>query len=349
MKQRILVYLLALAMVLSFFGCTKNKVDKTEEKEENKVVQSTDNKSEEKETQKEEEKASHYPVTITTYTYEGEPVEQTFEKAPEKVIAIYQSALENLLALGLGDRIIYTGGMDVEVKDEWKEELAKVKNVGEKSLSKEAVLDMEPDMICSWKSYFGEKMLGDVSFWHERGIHTYAMLNSGIKKPNKLEYEYEDILTLGKIFDREEEAQKLVDAMREDIKKAQEYAEGKEKVKTVIMEVEKENTFRNYGGDSIGGNIAELAGAELVIPMNGSFGPEELVESNPDVIFTVYYGDEILKDDAVKAIMENPALQSVSAIQNKRVYAIMLSEVYASGVRTADGIRSIIHGLYPEK
>lgn len=348
MKQRILVCLLALAMVFSLFGCTKNGVDKTGGKEENKVEQTTDNKSEEKETPKEEE-ASHYPVTITTYNYEGEPVEQTFEKAPEKVIAIYQSALENLLALGLGDRIIYTGGMDVEVKDEWKDELAKVQTVGETSLSKEAVLDMEPDMICSWKSYFGEKMLGDIPFWHERGIHTYAMLNSGIKKPNKLEYEYEDILTLGKIFDREEKAQKLVDAMKDDIKKAQDYAEGKEKIKTVIMEVEKENTFRNYGGDSIGGNIAELAGADLVIPKNGSFGPEELVESNPEVIFTVYYGDEILKDDAVKAIMENPALQSVSAIQNKRVYAIMLSEVYASGVRTADGIRSIIEGLYPEK
>ena len=30
---------------------------------------------------------SHYPVTITTYNYENEPIEMTFEKAPEKVFA----------------------------------------------------------------------------------------------------------------------------------------------------------------------------------------------------------------------------------------------------------------------
>ena len=29
----------------------------------------------------------HYPVTITTYNYENEPIEMTFEKAPEKVFA----------------------------------------------------------------------------------------------------------------------------------------------------------------------------------------------------------------------------------------------------------------------
>ena len=29
---------------------------------------------------------SHYPVTITTYNYEKEPVEITFEKEPENVV-----------------------------------------------------------------------------------------------------------------------------------------------------------------------------------------------------------------------------------------------------------------------
>ena len=34
---------------------------------------------------------SHYPVTITTYNYENEPVEMTFEKAPFKKGGVYHA------------------------------------------------------------------------------------------------------------------------------------------------------------------------------------------------------------------------------------------------------------------
>ncbi|MDO5725635.1 MAG: ABC transporter substrate-binding protein [Tissierellia bacterium] len=350
MKKKILSLLLVLALMMSVVGCQKaEEKDVPSQKVETKAEEKPAEAPQEEEKSEEEPVADdYYPVTITTYNYNGEAIEETFEKAPEKVIAIYQSSLENMLALGLGDRIIYSAGLDVDVKAEWQDELAKIGTLADKAPDKEAVLDMEPDMIVSWSSYFGEKKLGDVDFWHERDIKTYIMQNSGIKRPNKLEYEYEDIMNLGIIFNKVDEAKALIDAMQSDIEAAQDYTKDKEKVKTVIMEVEKENQFRNYGGDSIGGNIAELAGADLVIPLNGSFGPEELIENDPDVIFTVYFDDTILEDESVKLITENPALQSLSAIKNGRVHAIMLSEVYASGVRTADGIKSIVSGLYPE-
>lgn len=303
-------------------------------------------KTENKEVAQAQSNEAYYPVTISTYNYKGEEVQETIAKEPEKVIAIYQSSIENLLALGLGDKIIYAGGLDVEIKDVWKDEWAKVKENG-KALDKEAVIAKEPDFIVSWKSYFGDKKLGDVDFWQSRNIGTYIMLNSGIKKPDTLENEYNDILTLGKIFNREEKAQEIVNNMQKQIETAKEYAKDKEKVSTIILEVEKD-AYRNYGKDSIGGQIASSVGADLIIPANGKFGVEELIAKNPQVIFTVYYGDAILKDDAVKKITENPALANLDAVKNNRVYAIMLSEVYASGVRTADGIQSIVKGLYPE-
>lgn len=54
----------------------------------------------------------HYPVTITTYDYDKQPVEMTFEKAPEKVLAVYQNAIETMLALGLEDKIVAASGLD---------------------------------------------------------------------------------------------------------------------------------------------------------------------------------------------------------------------------------------------
>ena len=48
------------------------------------------------------------------------------------------------------------------------------------------------------------------------------------------------------------------------------------------------------------------------------------------------------------AITDDPALASLSAVKNGRIYPIMLGDMYASGPRTLDGIRAFAAGLYPE-
>ena len=101
-------------------------------------------------------------VTITNYKYAGEPVTYTYEKAPEKVIAVYQGCIETMIALGLEDHVLASYGLDNEVKDEWKDGFAQM-NYDETVFApdKETVTLLEPDMIFSWGSYFGEKKLGD--------------------------------------------------------------------------------------------------------------------------------------------------------------------------------------------
>ncbi|MGO1712970.1 MAG: ABC transporter substrate-binding protein, partial [Senegalia sp. (in: firmicutes)] len=75
------IFILAIIM-LNLVGCNDGEEETAKE-----VKQETSNKS----------SNSHYPVTITTYNWNKEPVEITFEKAPEKVVAIYQSSIETLL------------------------------------------------------------------------------------------------------------------------------------------------------------------------------------------------------------------------------------------------------------
>lgn len=345
--RKFFALLIAVALVFSFVAC--NKVDE-KKAEEPKASEKVDVKEDAKDdnADKAEVKDDYYPVTITTYNADGDKIDLTFDKAPEKVLCVYQSAIENMLALGLGDRVIANAMLDVPVKDEWKDQFDKVEYF-EKAPSKEAVLDMAPDMIISWSSYFRDKTLGDVKFWHDRGVKTYINLNSGIMQPNKLEYEYEDIRNLGKIFNKNAEAEAIIAEMDKKIADGKKLSESREPVKAVILEIEGDNQFRNYGEDSIGGNIATLSGADLVFEKSGKFGLEELIEKNPEVIFTVYFGDEKLKDGEKEKILNNPQLQSLDAVKNGRVYPIMLSEVYSSGVRTADGIDTIVNGLYNEK
>ena len=47
-------------------------------------------------------------------------------------------------------------------------------------------------------------------------------------------------------------------------------------------------------------------------------------------------------------ILEDEALQNLSAVKNGNVYPIMLSEMYASATRTPDGMVTFAQGLYPD-
>lgn len=72
------------------------------------------------------EAESYYPVTVTTYDYEGNEITTTYEKAPERVICVYQGTIETMIALGLEDHVIASYGLDNPVKTEWEEGLSKM-------------------------------------------------------------------------------------------------------------------------------------------------------------------------------------------------------------------------------
>ena len=335
MKKILNVLLLAALMLLTACGGGDN-VAKNENNQAAPANASTET----------EAKDDYYPVTIDTVDAQGNPIQETFEKEPERVVAVYQSAIENMLALGLEDKMVLAAQLDIDVKDEYKDAFSKVEYAKD-APSKEAVIAAKPDFIISWSSYFGDKTLGDVKEWQDKGVNTFILKNSGAVKVDSLENEYDDLINLGKIFNKEKEAEAIVQSMKDRLAETEKLREGKEPVKAAILEIEDDNLFRNYGAKTVGGEIAEKAGAELVMDED-RFGSEALLAKDPDVIFVVYYGDEKVEDAELDRFKSLPALKGLSAIKNDRVYPISLSEVYASGVRTADGIETMIKGLYPE-
>ena len=296
---------------------------------------------------------SHYLVTITSYDYAGNPVEYTYEKAPERVLCVYQGCIETMIALGLEDHVLASYGLDNEVKDEWKDGFARM-HYDETVFApdKETVTLLEPDMIFSWGSYFGEKKLGDVGAWNEKGVGTYMNSNTVPGGARTLENEYTDILNIGKIFDVEDRAQALVDEMEAQVEVTLAAAQGQEPVRVAVVEPTAGGTMTNYGADSLAGDMVTALGGELARPDGSDMGKEDLVACDPDVIFVVYMAYAGDDPDAVRAeqrsaIQDDPALASLSAVQSGRVHLIMLGDMYASGPRTIDGIRTLAQGMYP--
>ena len=295
--------------------------------------------------------ASHYPVTITNVNYAKEPVEYTYEKAPEKVITFWSNSLETLLALGLADRVICAVGMsEDEILPELQPQLAKMKEGinfnndftdSNAAMSRETAIMMEPDFILGWKSSFSDKTIGDVDYWNENGVGTYIALNSNDVSANRtVENEYTDILNIGKIFEVEDKAQDLVDEIKAEVERVTSATAGQEKKSVLVFEYLGDKIW-NYDKTMLVGDMVNVMGGELM-EASSDVGKEDIINLNPEVIFVI--GGE----DAVKEVTEDPGLASLQAVQSGNVYNLPLSDVYTSGVRTIRGLNEIGRGLYPD-
>ena len=296
-----------------------------------------------------------YPVTITTYTYDKEPIEVTFEKAPERVIVAYQDNIEIMLRLGLADRIVCAFGLDEPITGDLKEAFDTIPYQDTRP-SKEEAIALDPDLILGWRSLYKDDRFGAVDFWIDRGTNTYMALDSGgnlTQNPDGqvIENEMQDILNIGAMFGKTAEAQAIVDEMYAEIEKVQNYMteQAIDPIGIAILEDEGDS-YRVYGTTTIGGNIAEAVGAVLAVGGEDSnnIGAEDLITIDPDKIFMIWYEGWLGPDDVVAQIMDNPALASLKAVKNGDVYPLNLVQVYCPGLHMMEAIQTFGAGLYPE-
>ena len=329
---------LSLALTLSACGGQNGTPDTSGSQPESSVSENAD---------------GYYPVTITNYNYAGEEVSYTYYEAPQRVLAVYQGCIETMIALGLEDHVIASYGLDNEVKAEWQEGFSKMHyDDSVFSPDKETVTLLEPDFIFSWGSYFGDKKLGDVDAWNEKGVGTYMNSNTVPGGTRTLENEYTDILNIGKIFHVEDKAQALVDEMKAQVSDTLSAVQGQEPVRVAVVEPIS-GSITNYGAKSLAGDMVTALGGELAMPEADSISKEDLVAADPEVIFVVYMaysGDdpESVMTQQLSLIQDDPALQSLQAVQSGKVHLIMLGDMYASGPRTLDGLKTLAQGMYPE-
>lgn len=295
---------------------------------------------------------ANYPVIIENYNTQGELEQMVYMKPPERVVAVWQNSIETLLALDVGDRIIAANGVPDKkfFHKEYQQKYSSIPYTGLQLLDLETTIMLQPDLIVGWHSTFGAKVLRSTEFWHKRGVNTFIARSSMMdNNPRTLKNEYQDILDLGKIFDKNEKAQQLVNKMQKEIKYATTQTAGfKLRPRALIIEfLGKEPSV--YNAKSLGGNIVQELHGELLASKNRTVGMEQIVDLDPDVIFVVItefnYGRE---QDMINRITQHKALKHLRCVENGRVLTLPLYAIYSSGVRTYEGIKIIAGGLYPD-
>ena len=119
MKKLLALLVCATICVGSMTACQSTPAEnQSAQTQQTQQMQTTDQEKESSDTKT----SDNYPLTITTYNYEKEQVEYTFDKAPERVWAQNQNNIETLLALGLGDQIVGACGLDGEIREDLRDE-----------------------------------------------------------------------------------------------------------------------------------------------------------------------------------------------------------------------------------
>lgn len=290
------------------------------------------------------------PVGVTTYNSQGKQILSVYDHIPKRVIVNRINNVETMIALGVQSHILATNMQNTDWKKPYalhfQEEGEKLQKVTYRDMTMEEALWLEPDCIIGWKSTFRKSSLGTTEFWNSRDVSTYIQATSNRVKPyGKVSDEIQYIYDMGKIFHVESKADALASHMKAEIHAMQAMYMERNHPHVMVIEFQGREII-NYGEEWLVGDMVKMAGGQLTIPKSGEISYEDLIVANPDVVFVVYFNGS--PNDRLHQITQNPIFNSLRVVRENRVYPLRLDYMYATGVRTVEGLKILRDGLYPD-
>lgn len=339
MKRKIILPLIvATTIALALAGCTKTTTT-TKESESTTTTN---------------EQAVSYPISLEVSDNEGNKYTETFNEAPTKVITNNQSSLELLLKLGLQDSIIGTIALDNEIPEELKDAFSNINVITESKTepAKEVIVGMSPDLVIGRAATFIDDKYGTIESLNSMNINVYTQLASLMNGEQSLDNIFEDIKNVGKIFNVEDKANDLATELSESLKSVKDKVstvEG-EPLKVLVMTAYNDGSYNVFGANStLQNEVLEVLGGTNVNEKGGAQSLENLMSLNPDVILYVYNNKNLETDSvAVESLYNNSLIQSVSAIENKKVFEVSYTEFMGYGYRTIECIENLAKEMYPD-
>lgn len=257
---------------------------------------------------------------------------------PIRAVSTAQFTTEILLSIGAEKQMAGTAFLDNPILPSLKEKYETVPVLSTKYPTKEKFYSVNPDFVTGWKSVANPKNLGPESELKENGVQVYFMksLNS-----NNIDDVFNDILEFGKIFELEENANALVNQMKNQLNDIKEKLP-KEKIKVFAYD-SGENAPFVVGGGGIGNTIISLAGDDNIFKnTSGSFvngNWEKILIEEPEMIVIVDYGDNSY-ESKIKFLKEESPIKESQAVKNDKFVVIGLGDI-SVGVRNVDTIKKL--------
>ncbi|MCW3478478.1 ABC transporter substrate-binding protein [Neisseriaceae bacterium JH1-16] len=296
--------------------------------------------------------ATRYPLTVQSCDRQV-----TFARAPQRAVSHDINMTEMMVALGLQNRMVgYTGitGWN-KLNAPLKKALGTLPELARENPSVETLVGRNADFLFAGWNY-GLRVGGDLTpaTLTPLGIQVYELTESCahiMKRPAaSLDDVYRDIGNLGRIFDVEPRATKLVADMKARAAAIrQQVAKDPGEPQVFVYDSGEDRPFtagRLAMPDAL---IAAAGGRNIMNDVNASWTRvnwETVVARNPQVIVIIDYGN-VTAEQKRSFLRNNPALKQMDAVKNDR-FIVLPYDSATPGIASIDAVATLARGLHPK-
>jgi len=291
----------------------------------------------------EDSSSEAYPVTVTNC---DEKV--VIDEPPERVVLLESAPVTALDALGVLDRVVAkAGSFPAEYYDD---DLAKrVEDIpmladdidasGHLAISQELVVSQRPDLVFGLPDGMTREGLADGGA---------DLLIQNVYCPEaapKASFDtlYEQIELYGQVFDRKDEAEKVIDSLKDRVEAVRQKSEsGPTRTAAVLYPSVGGGPLYAYGNASMAHPQLEAAGLDNVFGDDDErvfeVNIEELVSRDPDVIILLYQGSP---KGVTEELTGLPGAKKLTAVKNDDVLVQLFNFTEPPSPLVVDGLEKI--------
>ncbi|MBC6441180.1 MAG: ABC transporter substrate-binding protein [Rhodospirillales bacterium] len=293
------------------------------------------------------------PVTI-----ENCGRELVFDAPPERAVIADLNMTEMAFALGLQPSMVGVTGLTgwYKVSPEFMDELGDIPELAPKYPSLENLLAAEPDFFMSgW--YYGMEPGGEVTpdTLEPYGVTTFVLTESCIHVDDdrpvaSMDLLYDDMIALGLIFDRSDEAEALVADWRRRIDAIAEATAGREPLRVFLYDSGEERPFTSGRYAIPNAMIGAAGGVNVMADMDTSWGRtswETVAVRDPEFLILLDYEDDAGYLARLDFLKQHPAMSQTRAVINERFVPLRYAEL-TPGPANVEAIEKLARAMYPD-
>lgn len=293
---------------------------------------------------------------------------------PERVVAMFQTGIEAVLALGAGDRLVGAAYLDNPLPPglaaDFHPEQDRPVYWPDEYPSREEVLRLAPDLVVSgFTGAFTREGLGTRADLADAGadsflFSSYCPTSDGGTQESlgavdvSFEGVQRDLTDLGRLLGAEDRAAEINSGMQATLDDVARRLGGVTERPRVAMLNAPADTgeLRVFGTGDIATTIIEAAGGvqafDTIPGRQRTVSAEGLIAARPDVIVVPACCGADTGPEAAEPLAQqlrtDPALATVPAVRDGRVYTTTFAEV-SPGIRNADAVAALAARLHPDR
>ncbi|MBA8901440.1 ABC transporter substrate-binding protein [Phyllobacterium sp. P30BS-XVII] len=294
-----------------------------------------------------------FPVTVDSC---GKPL--TFDVAPKRAVIQDINMSEMAFALHLQPSIVGVSGITgwYKLDDAFKKQQGSIPELAPKYPTLENLVAVEPDFFFAGWNY-GMKPGGEVTpdTLAPHGIKTLELTESCIhldknRPAATMDLLYGDMEKLGKIFGKEDDANKLVSGWKTELASLKTKIGDKSGTRVFLYDSGEDKPFTAGKFAIPTAMISEAGGSNIMADLDTSWGTtswETVATRNPEFLVLLDYQDDAGYQKLLDFLKSHPAMKETDAVKNNRFVALRYAEL-TPGPANIEAIIKMTKAMHPE-